>query len=753
MYTIDTETCGLHGIAVLLQYAKDDETPQIHDIWLAPISETLDLIERLLTEPLLGFNLAFDFFHLCKLYTTFTLAGQKYGYNIVPEDYIDEIAELEEQARFSDICLKPKSACDIMLLARKGKYQSLMAREPIRIRKVPTEVAWILAEELERRVFVGKEHDIYFVKSKDKTAPKWKVLDRKNSEGEYDPNFKDVVLRFKASGALKVLYRHAFNEAPRHTYREIEVDRKFWPEDLGYAPYALAIGTRRDWKGAWPDYIKMHIRHWGYNKEARQYASDDIEYTRRLWKEEFGSPEPGDDDSVLSCMVAACRWRGYAVDVPRLKQLRIEALERISKVPTAPHIVKRWILETLSPEEKMAVSGDGKIGTSTKKAVLLHMSTHEDWINHPAGKRAKEVLDARKAKKEIEVYDKLILAKRFHASFRVIGALSSRMSGADGLNPQGINHEKFFRKCFPLADKGHESLSIGDFKSFEVSIALKVFDDPILNAEVRKGTKVHGLMGMLLFPGHTYEQILASEGQNPDMYDIGKKGFFLKVYFGNAHTFEHKLGRPGDIAEQADAEFDRKYKGAKFFQDGIRKRFTCLTQVGGIGSKIEWSDPEDYVESFLGFRRLFTLENRVIKSLFDLASDPTPAIKNAKVKVVRRDRVQTAGGAARSSLFGAAFGVMSGNIRAAGNHEVQSPGAQITKALQCNIWRLQPKGISPWIVRPMNVHDEVICPTRHGHEDAVREKVDETVAHYKKIVPLLAIDWVKDAPNWAEKKG
>ena len=62
------------------------------------------------------------------------------------------------------------------------------------------------------------------------------------------------------------------------------------------------------------------------------------------------------------------------------------------------------------------------------------------------------------AAKEVELYKKLLLAGKFHASFVVIGTLSSRMAGADGLNPQGIKHAKDVRKMFPLVLGGHDPL-------------------------------------------------------------------------------------------------------------------------------------------------------------------------------------------------------------------------------------------------------------------------------------------------------
>ena len=68
---------------------------------------------------------------------------------------------------------------------------------------------------------------------------------------------------------------------------------------------------------------------------------------------------------------------------------------------------------------------------------------------HPAARRSKEVLAVKFAAKAIELYEKLLLAGKFHASFVVIGTLSSRMAGADGLNPQGIKHGKDVHACSP----------------------------------------------------------------------------------------------------------------------------------------------------------------------------------------------------------------------------------------------------------------------------------------------------------------
>src|SRR5690606_25290380 len=221
--------------------------------------------------------------------------------------------------------------------------------------------------------------------------------------GVINPDFKDIKLKFKAAGGLKNLYRHAFKiKESMFKYSDIEIDKRYWPAELGYAPYALAVAkdyprTKR-WKGTWPQVISHHILHWAVHKDARKYAADDVHYTRRLHKEIFHSVPAGDDDSELACMVACCRWKGYAVDTAELLNLRNKAIQKVAKIPTAPKQVRAYIEQVLDPIEKVVIEG------STKKVVLEEIAEWklDDESPHPAAIRAREVLDARMAAKEIE---------------------------------------------------------------------------------------------------------------------------------------------------------------------------------------------------------------------------------------------------------------------------------------------------------------------------------------------------------------
>jgi len=806
---LDTETCGLHSMVVLLQYAEEDGPIVLHEVWRRPIRETLALVDWLCGHTVVGFNLAFDWFHVCKIYTVFRLCDPDW----IPEEHIDEIALLEPKGQ-DGLCVKPASALDLMLHSRKGPYQALMAREDIRIKRVPTALAYALARELEERIQLD---NIYFAKSADPEAPKWQVFDRKDRFDDIDPDFKDVVLKFNPAGGLKFLAEHALKLRPKFHFKDVEPLAAWRPYELGYAPTALhvsspergwAIETNEDSKKvvryAWPGVIRKHIEHWATRADAREYANDDIVYTRALDKH-FGSPPPGDNDSILACMVAAVRWHGFTINRQGIKGLRAKAHAVMAASPVninKPGEVRKYVTAVMNATE------DVFLQTSTNKANLEaiskwaigelcprckgkgHLDKETDicpqcngarYVGepepcgkcqgddprcarcggagtlevgpHPAGVRAKEILAVKLAAKEIELYDKLLLAGKFHASFVVIGALSSRMAGADGLNAQGIKHTKEVRQMFPLAWDGY-LLCGGDFASFEVTIADAVCNDEALRAELVAGRKIHALFGMALFPGTTYEEVKASDGSTTnDMYTKGKQGFFGTMLYGGDHTtLVKRLGVNEKVAKEAIETFGKRFTGVRKWRKRVADSFCSMTQPGGIGTKVIWKGPADYAETMLGFRRYFTLENRIARAIFDLACKPPKHWKDCKIKVVRRDRVQTAGGAVSSALYGAAFSMQGANMRAAANHEIQSVGAEITKHLQRRIWDLQPAGVNDWHVAPMNVHDEIMCVTRPDMVSRVTPVVREVVESYRPKVPLVGMDWCEGMNNWAEKK-
>ena len=766
MIFFDTETCGFHGPTVLIQYAVDDGPIIMHNVWHSPIWQTMDIL-RLFTESVVcGFNLEFDWFHVCQTYTVLELLAARVGDTAYPIDHIDLYAELEPDARDGP-CLKPTGALDLMAHARKGPYQSTMNRDDVRIKRIPRVMASLLQAELDERIPLK---DVYFARSKNPKR-RWVVREILDDEGHEDPDFVDLVLSFQPSSALKALAQDALGITDDAILRFSDVDLpdSARPDEYGYAPFAKAAGP-----GAWPSRITTHAAHWEYNKTARKYAEKDVEYTRGLYKF-FDCPEHSDDDSILACMVGAVRWRGFRVDLDKIKALRLKAKAQmdLSKYNfNSPKVVKAYLTEVMSEVEIVSIQDQsGKVTTDGITLETIAKWKAADVCDecygmgcpkcdeglvysdepHPAAIRAQEVLDYRHAGRRIDIYNKLILAGRFHANFNVIGTKSTRMSGSGGLNAQGIPSEKEVRRAFLLAWPG-EDLSGGDFDAFEVGLADAAYGDPVLRSELQSGKKIHALLGSFLFD-KTYEEILATDGMpgEKDFYKRSKNGTFAILYGGEGYTLKTRVGIPEERGDEAFQRWCQKYKVWGEERKKIINAFCSMRQPGGIGTKVEWHDPQDYIESMLGFRRYFTLENQIVKALFDLANNLPENFRKVKLKVKRRDRIQEASGAVCSALYAAAFALQAANMRAAANHVIQATGGQLTKKLQRKMWDLQPSGVTNWVIQCMNIHDEIMAANRI--KDDLVKVVDAFVEEHRKQVPLLGITWHPQIPNWGDKKG
>jgi hypothetical protein len=176
-----------------------------------------------------------------------------------------------------------------------------------------------------------------------------------------------------------------------------------------------------------------------------------------------------------------------------------------------------------------------------------------------------------------------------------------------------------------------------------------------------------------------------------------------------------------------------------------------MRQPDGIGGQVYWHDPHDYVESLNGQRRYFTLENSICKALFILANKPPKEWRDLKITCVRRDRVQKVSGALQSAVFAAAFQIQASNMRAASNHRIQATGAIETKRLQRRLWDVQPKGITPWLVQPFNIHDEILAPAVPEVAPTLVAIVKDFIKERRSLVPLLKMKFLTTMNTWADK--
>ncbi len=751
---LDTETCGLHGVAVLLQYAINDGPVILHDFFQKPVADSMAVIERICQHQVIGFNLAFDWFHLQKIYNMFELIQNK---SLAPS--IQEMADVEMRARDGN-CIKPVSAFDIMLHFRKTPLQVTMSRGDICIRRVPRVLAQKLADYMTEKLLF----DPILFAGRKKDAPIFKI---KNIEDT--PHLKNIVLKFNPSGALKNFATHILGIKNTVFYDQIEIDKKLRPGEYGYAPYHAVY--KENWKKKkyqWPKLIQEHIDHWQYRQDAREYASKDVVYTRNL-HEYTGWNAGGDNDSILACQVASARWKGYALDIPKLQSLILDYKSKMS-APMSPSKVKEWIHPVLDPMQ-LVIMGKG----TGKKPLTAIIETLADE-NPEAVRRAKAVLDARRSKKKIEILEKLVTAGRFHPSIKVIGSLSGRMSGTDGLNALGIDRTPEVRGCFPLALPG-EKLSGGDQKSFEVVLAASVYKDPELDKQLstcekckdvivnivggklkcpvcggNKTKSFHGMYGEAYYD-MTYEEIMATkdlDDKDANKYNPAKNAGFATIYGAQPRKLADTLNVSIEKAEDGFRRFWNRFTVAGRYRKKLEADFTSLYQ--NDRKQILWKQPRDYVESLLGNKRYFTLENYIIKELYEIACHPPKAWTQLRAKITRSAKgEQSVSGAVRSALYSCAFATQNACVRQGTNHQIQAYGAEINKRVQCAIWTIQPAGVHPWLVRPLNIHDELQVPHDPSVTQIIEQKVNETVESFRDMVPLISVGW-KELNSWADKK-
>lgn len=723
---LDSETIGFVGPMVLLQYAEGDNEPTLYNIWLEPIKNTLEVIEYIVNHPggIIGFNLSFDWFHLVKIYNILYRIYHEVGFEDQPIRIAKQIQTIEPYCR--NLFLKPTKCLDLMIHARKGKYQTTMGRKNIIIKKVPTSLALPLANILKSRIKIS---GIHFAKST--KGYQWTVRDHINRNGEIELGWSDIVLRFAASTSLEALAQELLGEGKG----EWVIPKSQVPKEQSWKPFQTD----------WARYLDYHVSTWAYNKLAQDYARRDVTLLQKLYPV-FGSPPLGDVDSELTIAVANARWKGFKLDdfsslIPQLQETKNDA-------PRAPNKAKEFLRKHASNTERATIH-------NTRKETL------QSYMDHGTGglaKAARRVFESRKAESRLRIVERLNILNRssgaFHPDFKVLGTKSNRMSGGsegskgESVNPQGIPTDKEIRNRFLMADSG-EQLDGGDFTAYEIVILAALYDDPNLTRELQRGKKFHALMAKVWLDAD-YEEVLKDE----DTYFTVKTADFAWIYGARDQKLSDILGVSTRQIMESEDRLKELFPQVAKKRAELQAQFCSMTQPGGLGTKVIWKDPAEYTENLFGFRRYFTLENQIVKALYDLAQDPPPELTSIgtgdSTLVKRSKRLQTVGGAIQSAVYAAAFALQAANMRAASNHPIQSTGAEITKAFQKRFWDEQPVGIHLARIRLFQIHDELL--TVHNKTINTPVIIVELIKRFQVHIPLLAIAWKTDWKSWGSLK-
>jgi hypothetical protein len=757
MLFLDCETIGFYGPVILFQYAVDDGPVHIHNVFTKPVKETIKLIEWFCEHEVAAYNLVFDWFHVVQTYNVLIELEDKF-LPPYPDDYYE--------AECRNPCTKylvPKGALDLMIHCQEGDYQYLMERKDISIRRVPRVLAYKLCGVLEERV---KLRDSLFARYKDPKQKRWRIQELSTPH----PDFVNVKLKFAPSKKLEVIAKDVLGIG------KADWDFSLLPkiEEYGYRPYG----------GNWIDYVDIFVAEWDSDL-ARSYAHRDVEVLQQLY-EAFDKPKAGSLNSELCICVANVRWRGFPID----KKKCAEVIDYYDKLITdfpininSPKQVKAYLKAKMSPMER-------SVFHSTAKPVL------EKIVKKGGGAadRAQKILDARQAKYRKNLFEKILFAGKFHVSNKIFGALSDRMSGADGLNSQGIpgKHRDIILMAYP-----GEVAEGGDFDGFEISIGCSIYDDPNMIEDFKSGKKMHAIMGAELFE-MDYEDVLMTEkgkcgvckgtgtmnildrqeharvskwcdeewkgeafekecdfcsatGKVNDAYTKGKSTFFARMFgagdFKAASITNLDLGH---VTNRMKA-YDERYSQRTEYLNALEDEHKAIYQPE-LGGKVYWKTPKKYIETKLGSVRRFDYEYLIMQCLFELAQDIPPEWHELKKLKIRRskDRTQTPAGAIASAIYGAVFGVQGTIFRQIGNHIIQSLGAKINKLLQLLLWKKQPQGIHDPVISVFNNHDELQAAGQPEVMATCEADVYAFIDEMREIVPLLSMTWDTNKKNWQQ---
>ena len=770
---LDTETLGLFGPAAIIQvrfdYSNDkhDDQPFIFDPWHSVAAQTRELIEEIVSCRVVAHNITFDWAKLNQFYNA--LLSFEDGER--PIENISKFARCLYNNR-SRVCLKPPAAVCTLMLSQKHLGGASLASKEIRVRRLPVDMAPLVAATLNQYTDLP---EIMFARRQN--GDRWSV-----AQSDAGDAWSDVVLRFGPSNALKDIARLVLG-VDNTMKIGAEVSPPEFPTEEGFAPYAVLLADNQDdWtynsKPLWPELLEQHVEFWTTNKSARQYAIQDVVLLEML-DDYFGNPET-DFDSEIGCQVASIRVAGMSIDMDRVKAASIEAAEVVAGAQVnvdSPRQVRAFISECLDAME-MNIIADSCDKNHLKALVKeFTLSEREDcdcdggcprcggigYIGPgpaPVADRASHVLNVRKYRKRLQTLDKLAVAKSAFPSFRVIGAKSGRMSGADGMNYHGLEGSKEVREIFTLADQQDWIVCGGDMQSQELAITAAVMQDKALGEVLESGKKLHAIFAAEA-NGVPYEQIMryADDKTRPESkwYSQGKITSYSILYGASAFKVAMDLGCTPEEADVKIAAFFAKFPGMAVTRKAVKRSLDCLVQSDS-GRLVIVKPEQDYIESVFGFRRSFTTELSVMGTMLDamerFSSRGTwdaAYTRRFADKIVRSEKKgeQTVAAAIKSALYGAVFSLQGKVFRAACNHLIQSSGRTCTLRVQKAIWdKLQPVGIHPFRVKLISVHDEVITTCHRDDAQAVQEAVSDAMNELTDTIPLLSLDWATDVKAW-----
>lgn len=727
---LDTESTGLMGPLNLIQLG----TPDGNVLFIRPFleSEKMERLRGLLDDPenlFIGYNVKHD---LWKLYQYFKPA----------EPFAAHFLDLMHLIRTSS-----------PLSPFLGKGTKSVARLSGIYEPVAEAVGKYVCERIQSLVPPG-----LFIEF---------------SRHQKKKNFVDLSFYCRIDAKLKNVIRALFPSEREFLQKIEDTGWKFVEEEKMHLG-CWDRGRREEYLTAWSENEKI-LDTPGH--PFLLYARKDIEYLILLDRF-FSFPEPALNDSI-SEIVAWTRFHGFGLDLIGLRNY-IGTLEK--KVQDLNQEFSGFV-DLTSPSQRLSylnsryglgLRSTGKKYMARIKRTLksseaignlgVGIFADETSLNPLAGKALEDIEKIEKYNAYVQRLNqakKLAEAGRAHPDFREIGTASGRMAGSGGLNFQGIDRSKYGIRSFFRLSCG------GDFDSLELNLAAYLYSDPEMQEEL-KHMDMHLKTSLTLFnPSLSYSEALKiKEDKTHERFSevkekrqIGKLINFSKLYFCSVKRTEDILSEAGLSLLEARAKakeiytsFDSRFPALKTFGEKLEKLICTLSPDSWETAEEDVSRMNESVENCFGFKRFFSFE-KLLCSLFvsdsgieRVAREEAERLGIEKEKIVRSELkgLQTIGNSVLSARLGAVLNIQRAVFRAAGNHIVQSSGADLTKRLMADVW-------NDHRVPVMNIHDEILIP--EGFEEKI-EGVQETLKvflkKYQTLIPTLSMSLEKMG-LWSEK--
>lgn len=745
----DCESVGLMGPTKLHQFSIDGGPVQFIPMFRgwetnSGTREALGRLLDLLYRPdtiYVGFNVSFDMFHLYRCAHRL-IYGLPYNSSERPaKPFLCKTLDLQVHAML-------KSPLAPFAFSRSR------SRSVATVRKIPVQAEEYVKNLIEPRLkkFVPNGFEL--------TCSKHEVKDRKDL----------ISLSWAVVGglSLKKLMAH-------YGLKTMKID-EVWP--------LPTKGTESPWL-PYPDpsvhsSIEVECDQVMLDRSSPfwRYSELDVLYLQIL-EQKLGCPGL-DHHSSCAHAVAYTRYYGFDVNRARLEQSRAyyqNKLERIEQTLAGVDLKSpKQRLEFLKPFFPLLAS--------TKKQVLANLAT----LAQPGSDEARSILEYGSTRQRLMQIDKVAECRtgKAHPELRVMGTATGRMAGSAGLNWQGIGQPDLLEPEDTLEpDLGDEldempdefmervdeeevrdeeeenkkiglrsaicSPMVGDFSSFEVCIAARVYADEQLQRDLNDGVDLHSMTTALFHPKlkdseRDYDRVRSlylEHDPRMSRYRKQMKSIVFKIfYFASAMKVADQLGF---LPEQAEAVLDNfygRYGGIRRYREDIERRFITADTEDWTADSVSKMDRGQ--TDLTGFSRRWDFEAELAATMWELGHTRIRSGCGGVVTRQEQKGKQTVDQAIKSALLGSAIAVQAAVSRQAGNMPVQATGANLTKKLMSELWEV-------YRVPCMNIHDELVF-SHHPNFNSPRlgSFIDKWVEEHKSVVPSLEFKY--DATEyWSDK--